>query len=224
MAKHSLPTHRLLIPITAWNIDGTPNQEGKITTYARLNFFIGEREYTERFLVTDLGDTPLILGLPWLQKNNPTINWAAGTVSIRKLRLNSAIDKDYLEGGALGPKLVIAKTTLATELAQRQKKEDIPLEERIPREYHSYLSVFDKRAAEHFPPSRPYDHAIELKKDFVPRDCKVYPMSQKEQMALDEFLEENLRKGYIRPSKSPMASPFFFVAKKDGSLRPCQDY
>ena len=49
-------------------------------------------------------------------------------------------------------------------------------------------------------------------------------MSQKEQMALDEFLEENLRKGYIRPSKSPMASPFFFVGKKDGSLRPCQDY
>ena len=168
MAKHSLPTHRLLIPITAWNIDGTPNQEGKITTYAKLNFSAGEREYTERFLVTDLGDTPLILGLPWLQKNNPTINWAAGTVSIRKLGLTSAINKDYLEGGALGPKLVIAKTTFATELAQRQKKEDIPLEERIPREYHSYLSVFDKRAAERFPPSRPYDHAIELKKDFVP--------------------------------------------------------
>ena len=64
VAKHSLPTHRLLIPITAWNIDGTPNQEGKITTYARLNFSVGEREYTEWFLVTDLGDTLLILGLP----------------------------------------------------------------------------------------------------------------------------------------------------------------
>ena len=49
-------------------------------------------------------------------------------------------------------------------------------------------------------------------------------MSQKEQMALDEFLEENLCKGYIRPSKSPMASPVFFIKKKDGSLRPVQDY
>ena len=45
-----------------------------------------------------------------------------------------------------------------------------------------------------------------------------------EQQVLDAFLEENLRKGYIRPSKSPQASPFFFVGKKDGALRPCQDY
>jgi Reverse transcriptase (RNA-dependent DNA polymerase) len=41
---------------------------------------------------------------------------------------------------------------------------------------------------------------------------------------LDKFLKENLEKGYIRPSQSPMASPFFFVSKKDGKLRPCQDY
>jgi hypothetical protein len=42
---------------------------------------------------------------------------------------------------------------------------------------------------------------------------------------MNKFLDENLAKGYIRPSKSPMASPFFFVAKKDVlALRPCQDY
>lgn len=98
------------------------------------------------------------------------------------------------------------------------------LEERIPPEYHKFLKVFDKGVAEQFPPSRPYNHAIELKKDFTPQDCKVYPMSTREQAALDEFLEENLRKGYIQPSKSLMMSPFFFVAKKDGTLRPCQDY
>ncbi|THG96639.1 hypothetical protein EW145_g7747 [Phellinidium pouzarii] len=49
-------------------------------------------------------------------------------------------------------------------------------------------------------------------------------MTPKEELALDEFLTENLRKGYIRPSKSPMASPFFFIGKKDNTLRPCQDY
>ena len=37
------------------------------------------------------------------------------------------------------------------------------------------------------------------------------------------FLKENLDKGYIWPSQSPMGSPFFFVDKKDGKLRPCQD-
>ena len=43
-------------------------------------------------------------------------------------------------------------------------------------------------------------------------------------MELDKFLKENLDKGYIRPSQSPMASPMFFIAKKDKKLWPCQDY
>ena len=55
-------------------------------------------------------------------------------------------------------------------------------------------------------------------------DCKVYPLNGPEQKALDAFLEENLRTGRIQPSKSPMASPFFFIKKKDSSLRPVQDY
>jgi hypothetical protein len=46
----------------------------------------------------------------------------------------------------------------------------------------------------------------------------------KEQEAQKEYITEHLQKGYIRPSKSPMASSFFFVDKKDGKLRPVQDY
>jgi hypothetical protein len=49
-------------------------------------------------------------------------------------------------------------------------------------------------------------------------------MSVIEQEALDKFLEENFAKGYLRPSKSPMASPVFFIKKKDGSLQLIQDY
>ena len=55
-------------------------------------------------------------------------------------------------------------------------------------------------------------------------NCKIYALALGEQKALDDFLEENLRTGRIRPSISPMASPFFFVKKKDGKLRPVQDY
>jgi len=42
--------------------------------------------------------------------------------------------------------------------------------------------------------------------------------------ALKAFIDENLKEGKILPSKSPQASPFFFVPKKDGTFRPCQDY
>jgi hypothetical protein len=50
---------------------------------------------------------------------------------------------------------------------------------------------------------------------FVPKSFKTYNLTLQEQTELDEFLKENLEKGYIRPSQSLMASSFFFVDKKD---------
>jgi hypothetical protein len=55
-------------------------------------------------------------------------------------------------------------------------------------------------------------------------DCKIYPLTLVEQGKLKEYIRENLEKGYIRPSKSQYSSPFFFVGKKDGKLRPVVDY
>ena len=69
-----------------------------------------------------------------------------------------------------------------------------------------------------------WDHVIELTPDFKPVDCKVYPLNPREQQALDEFLNENLHSGRIRSSKSPIASPFFIIKKKDSTLLLVQDY
>ena len=41
---------------------------------------------------------------------------------------------------------------------------------------------------------------------------------------MEEYIDEALAQGFIRPSKSPAASGFFFVKQKDGELRPCTDY
>jgi hypothetical protein len=49
-------------------------------------------------------------------------------------------------------------------------------------------------------------------------------MTQSKDQALLKFLKEQEAKGYIRPSISPYASPFFFIQKKDGKLHPVQDY
>ena len=54
--------------------------------------------------------------------------------------------------------------------------------------------------------------------------AKVYPLNPKEQEACRAFVDEHLKSGKIIPSKFPQASPFFFVPKKDGLVRPCQDY
>ena len=49
-------------------------------------------------------------------------------------------------------------------------------------------------------------------------------MTITEDAALQDFIKEQLAKGYIMKSKSPYASPFFFIKKKDGKLHPVQDY
>ena len=89
---------------------------------------------------------------------------------------------------------------------------------------NEFPEVFKKQGFDKLPERQPWDHAIELTSGSQPIDCKVYPLNLDEQRALDEFLEENLKSGCIQPSKSPMASPFFFVKKKDGALQPVQDY
>ena len=63
-----------------------------------------------------------------------------------------------------------------------------------------------------------------MKPGFELKLFKNYNLTPAEQYKLDKFLKENLEKGYIQKSKSSMASPFFFVKKKDGKLQPCQDY
>lgn len=105
-----------------------------------------------------------------------------------------------------------------------EKKSDALLKDTIPKEYHDYLEVFSKEAADRFPMSRPWDHKIELKEEFVPKSFKVYNLTLEEDKATKDFITENLEKDYIRESESPMVSSFFFVSKKDGKLRPCQDY
>ena len=49
-------------------------------------------------------------------------------------------------------------------------------------------------------------------------------MLPNKQLELDKFFTEHIQKGYLVPSKSPMASPIFFIKKKDGKLRLIQDY
>ena len=94
----------------------------------------------------------------------------------------------------------------------------------VPPQYHQHEWVFSKVATHRFPDSRDWDHAIDLKPDApATLDCKVYPLSPGEDTALQTFLSENLDKGYIRPSKSPYAFPFF-IKKKNGNLHPIQDY
>ena len=85
--------------------------------------------------------------------------------------------------------------------------------------YKRYASVFSEEEAQQFPPSHTLDHAIDFR-DRAPDaiDCKMYPMTCTEDDTLDEFIDEQLAKGYICPSISPCALSFLFIKKKDRKL------
>ena len=111
------------------------------------------------------------------------------------------------------------------EIELLKDKEPITFETAVPTQYHMYKRVFEDAGFQALPKRKPWDHAIDLKPDATPQKLtKAYPISPLEDKAMKEFIEENLTNGRIRPSQSPWASGFFFVKKKDGKLRPTQDY
>ena len=116
------------------------------------------------------------------------------------------------------------KGNMAMELAIKEnKKAKLTNEELVLDDLHKLLDIFDKKKANRFPESNVWDHKIDMKEGFKPKSLKNYNLTLEEQKELDKFLNENLEKGYIWLSQSPMASPLF-VKKKDGKLQPCQDY
>ncbi len=82
----------------------------------------------------------------------------------------------------------------------------------VPQEYQKYAKVFSEEESKRYPPKRVWDHTIELKEGSLDAiDCKVYPLNQTEDVAVQEFVKSELDKGYICVSKSPYTSPFFFI-------------
>jgi hypothetical protein len=83
VSKHNILRRPLTRPIALHNIDGSINKAGLLTHFARLTMNI-DSKYTEKldFLITDLGPKDIILGLPWLRRINPEVDWDTGTMEL----------------------------------------------------------------------------------------------------------------------------------------------
>ena len=94
----------------------------------------------------------------------------------------------------------------------------------VPQRFHKWIYVFGKKVSERMPTKKMQDHAIKIKNGFMLRKRKVYPLSREERGEVCKFIEEQLRKGYIRPSKLPQIVSVFFIEKKDSKKHMIQDY
>jgi len=211
-------------PRKIWNIDNMANQAGSITHYIDLNIQTNSIRKTIHFLITNIGNEDVVLGYPWMAAFEPQFTWRNGVIDERAL----PVVIRSVNPSKIGEESIIAQTqgiakesrlcaTMATELAIKAQQYTKAVE--VPEEYQQFTKVFSEEESKRYLPKHVWDHTIEFKKDAPEAiDCKVYPMNRIEDEAVQQFLKDELEKGYIRESKSPYASSFFFVHKKDGKM------
>ncbi|KAI2659483.1 Transposon Tf2-9 polyprotein [Labeo rohita] len=191
-------------------LNGRPLGEGRIhslTEEMRMEIGALHRELIQFYTIHTPHHT-VILGLPWLRKHDPHISWREGEL----LQWSSNCQKDCLPAvqPTLTPRPSLSESTFNAG--------------NLPTEYHDLKMAFSKDKASQLPPHRAVDCAIELLPGHSPPKGCVFPLSQPESEAMNNYINEELAKGFIRPSTSPASAGFFFVKKKDGGLRPCIDY
>jgi hypothetical protein len=190
------------------------NKSGEISKYATLTFTYQGKTMELPFYVTNLGRDRIILSLPWFQTFKPLICWKEGTITGR---IVARIATKVAE---------INKTTLASEWAiTAGKSQTTKNENNILPQYQQYADVFSKEKAKQFPPTREEDHEIKFMED-APKFFKnhVYSMPKEQTTFLQKWIDEELKKGFIKPSKSPYPSPTFLIKKKNNNYQVVQDY
>ncbi|CAJ0916727.1 unnamed protein product [Ranitomeya imitator] len=189
----------LRCPIPLRGIDATPLAKNKPQYWAQLTMCMAPaHQEVIRFLVLHNLHDVVVLGLPWLQTHNPVLDWNSMSVSSWGCQ---GVHGDV-------PFLSISSST--------------PSE--VPEFLSDYQNVFEEPKSDALPPHRDCDCAINLIPGSKFPKGRLFNLSVPEHTAMRSYVKESLEKGHIRPSSSPLGAGFFFVAKKDGSLRPCIDY
>ena len=177
---------------------------------------------------------PIILGITWLRRHNPLIDWVTG-----KTAFKSSFCQTYCLNQSQEAILSTAELEafeVQINLAQSPEEDAAEVEfqrlveKELPKEYQEFaFTTLQSDSAidlDPLPPHRgEFDFAIDLVPGAkVPKGGKVYPMSDAEKKDLRSILDRMLKLGLIEPSTSPFAAPCFFVKKKDGSRRLIIDW
>jgi len=231
--QHKLPVKTYHDSKTVWLADGTQHV---VREYTTCRISIGGLTESAELAIIPLVGYDVVLGVPWLQRHNPDINWTSYTISV-----NSCGEQYQLPlvGNTEPPPVeVISALQLKREV---RHGEELYLAIVRPSAEHvddtkviqsgdasiivnEFKDVFPDDLPSELPPRRDVDHRIELEPGQQPPSRPTYRMSQPELDELNRQLTELMSKGHIQESKSPYGAPVLFVKKKDGTMRMCVDY
>ncbi|KAI4900897.1 hypothetical protein NFI96_007222 [Prochilodus magdalenae] len=205
--KLGLPLVPLDRPMPVSAIDGQSLEPGMVSQQTQpINLQIGQHSEQVSLLLISAPELQLVLGFPWLQRHNPRIDWLSRSVV------------------AWGPQCQELCLKPVNTRIKPSVSEEGPDLSSVPMQYWDLQEVFSKQKAKLLPAHRPYDCAINLLPGTSPPRGHLFSLSAPEKKAMEEYIQEALALGFIRPSTSPAGAGFFFVGKKDGGLRPCIDY
>ena len=199
VAMHGFQVCTLEKDIPVFAIDSAPLSQRSLKGIVHnIRLAVGDAhvEDISCFVLNGL-PSPLVLGLPWLTRHNPTIDWQGRQIN------------EWSE--------FCRENCLSATFAEVSIKT-------VPSFLSEFSDVFSESGVQELPPHREYDCPINLIPGAKLPKARLYNLSQPERVAMRTYISESLDKGHIRPSKSPVAAGFFFVKKKDGSLRPCLDF
>ncbi|XDV23164.1 hypothetical protein PO909_027864 [Leuciscus waleckii] len=205
--KHHIPLQPLTQRISVHALNGQDLPVITLSTAPLTLTTSGNHTETITFYIMDSPLAPIVLGHPWLTQHNPKIDWQHRTINEWSTECHKSC-------------LLSACSSVSVSVLQ-EKAADLST---VPEEYHDLKEVFSKSRAASLPPHRPYDCAIDLLPGKSPPKGKLYSLSAPEREAMEKYISDSLATKFIRPSSSPAGAGFFFVGKKDGSLRPCIDY
>ncbi|KAJ1099937.1 hypothetical protein NDU88_005030 [Pleurodeles waltl] len=238
------------IPLAApERFSGDPNKVQIILTQVELHFTCRPSAFPDAqsriaFLILYLSGDAAIWAVPLVRVDSALLyNWCLFVEEFEKVFDRQAItmsaDKQLLELRQGNKDLITYLShfnRLVVETAwpeeKRNKEEEFQhsiataaeKEVDLPSQFLEYSDVFSEKKACFLPPHRPYDCQIDLVPGANIRNCRIYTLSVKENQVLREYLDQCLANKLIRPSRSPAASPLFFVSKANGDLRPCIDF
>lgn len=121
------------------------------------------------FFIYTSSSQPVVLGFPWLQRHNPTVNWVT-----RQVTFNSGHRKTHCLTSASPPMLVAPVVV----------EPDAPDMSNVPGCYHDLREIFSKTKATSLPPHRPYDCGTDLLHGTSPPRGRLYYLSAPETEAI----------------------------------------
>ena len=168
--RHKFKRMKLERPVYVRNINDMLNYMESIVDTVEVEIFF--KRYKERISIDVIGGQKwsVILGMPWLGHHNPEIDWKMGEVKMmrcpdkcrKKWRVGNQTkpgwkkQEEKEEKKGIRKPMIEEEKTIARIIKEKKEEEENLIELRatdeiVPRWFHKYLKVFEKKDSERIP-------------------------------------------------------------------------